>query len=68
MKKLVRLTSALLAVTLLSVLCAIPAAAAELSGKATGSMGYVSSSDVFEMKVGSTLSYSSLPEHIENVP
>ena len=36
-KKLVRLTSALLAVTLLSVLCAIPAAAAELSGKATGS-------------------------------
>ena len=62
MKKLVRLTSALLAVTLLSVLCAIPAAAAELSGKATGSMGYVSSSDVFEMKVGSTLSYSSLSE------
>lgn len=62
MKKLVRLTSALLAVTLLSVLCAIPAAAAELSGKGTGSMGYVSSSDVFEMKVGSTLSYSSLSE------
>lgn len=62
MKKLVRLTSALLAVTLLSVLCAIPAAAAELSGKATGSMGYVSSSNVFETKVGSTLSYSSLSE------
>lgn len=62
MRKLVRLTSALLAVTLLSVLCAIPAAAAELSGKATGSMGYVSSSDVFETKVGSTLSYSSLSE------
>lgn len=62
MKKLVRLTSALLAVTLLSVLCAIPAAAVELSGKATGSMGYVSSSDVFETKVGSTLSYSSLSE------
>lgn len=62
MKKLVCMTSALLAVTLLSVLCAIPAAAAELSGKATGSMGYVSSSDVFEMKVGSTLSYSSLSE------
>lgn len=62
MKKLVRLTSVLLAVSLLSVLCAIPAAAAELSGKATGSFGYISSSDVFEMKVGSTLSYSSLSE------
>lgn len=62
MRKLVRLTSALLAVTLLSVLCAIPAAAAELSGKASGSMGYVSSSDVFDTKVGSTLSYSSLSE------
>lgn len=62
MKKLVRLTSALLSVTLLSVLCAIPAAAAELSGTATGSMGYVSSSNVFEMKVGSTLSYSSFSE------
>ena len=62
MKKLVRLTSVLLAVSLLSVLCSIPAAAAELSGKATGSFGYISSSDVFEMKVGSTLSYSSLSE------
>lgn len=62
MKKLVRLTSALLAVTLLSVLCAIPAAAAELSGKATGSFGYITTSNVFETKVGSTLSYSSLSE------
>lgn len=62
MKNLVRLTSALMAVALLSVLCAIPAAAAELSGTATGSMGYVSSSNVFEMKVGSTLSYSSFSE------
>lgn len=62
MKKLVRLTSAMLAVALLSVLCSIPAAAAELSGKATGSFGYISTSNVFETKVGSTLSYSSLSE------
>lgn len=62
MKKLVRLTSALLAVTLLSVLCAIPAAAAELSGKATGSFGYIDTSGAFVTKVGSTLSYSSLSE------
>ena len=62
MKKLVRQTSALLAVALLSVLCAIPAAAAELSGKATGSFGYITPSNVFETKVGSTLSYSSLSE------
>lgn len=62
MKKLVRLTSALLAVTLLSVLFAIPAAAAELSGKATGSFGYITTSNAFETKVGSTLSYSSLSE------
>lgn len=62
MKKLVRLTSALLAVTLLSVLCAIPAAAAELSGNAIGSFGYITTSNVFEIKVGSTLSYSSFSE------
>ena len=41
MKKLVRLTSALLAVALLSVLCAVPAAAGEMTGKASYTVGYI---------------------------
>lgn len=64
MIKLVRLTSALLVVTLLSILCAVPAAAAEMTGKASYTVGYVfdpGSADEWRLlSTGYALNYSSM--------
>ena len=62
MKKLVRLTSVLLAVSLLSILCAIPAAAADSSGTASAYVGYVDGSTYKLVSTGSSLTYSSMSE------
>ncbi len=62
MKKLVRLTSVLVVVSLLFILCAIPASAAEMSGTATIHLGYVYNGSYSLDSTGYSFNYSTLTE------